>query len=232
MKTKIAIILAALLLAASMAACGNKNNEETTTSNKIDINNENSADGTNNGSENATGSDQTPGGNVEADEIKNPGEYTYTVLNEAEKIQVLSATGAANLRTADHAIVTSVSNGTQLDRIGISNGSNGYWSKVMYNGEECYIASHLITTIINLDEGFVEVNKTLIKNDGSLNVRLAPEMGAEIIGHVSSGDTVTVVAENTTIGWYKISFVPYGETEATFGYIASDAKYFESESAN
>lgn len=234
MKTKIAIILAALLIAASMTSCGNgKKNDETTQSNKTDINIEASESG--NKSENVTeGENETtsPSGNVTTpDKIGNPGEYSYTTLETAEKIQVLSATGAATLRTADYAALTSVPNGTQLDRVGISNGANGFWSQVVYNGETCYIASHLVTTILDLDDGFVDVNKTVTKNDGSLKVRVAPDVNSEVIGYINAGQKVVVVAENTTTGWYKISFIPYGATEATIGYIASNPEYYETEVA-
>lgn len=234
MKTKLAIILAALLIAASMTSCGNgKKNDETTQSNKIDINTETPANG--NESENTTEAPnettQPGNGTTDSDEIKDPGEYTYTALEQAEKIQILSATGAATLRTADYAVLTSVPNGTQLDRVGISNGANGFWSQVVYNGEICYIASHLVTIILDLDDGFVDVNKTLTKNDGSLKVRVAPDVNSEVIGYINAGQKVVVVAENTTTGWYKISFIPYGATEATIGYIASNPEYYETEAA-
>ena len=89
--------------------------------------------------------------------------------------------------------------------------------------------SKLVTTILDLNDGFVEVSKTLTKNDGSLIIRIAPDDSSAIIGYISAGEQVTVVAENTTIGWYKISFVPYGEDEASYGYVPSNPEYYETE---
>ena len=237
MKKRIAIILAALLIAASATSCGKgKKNDETTQSNKIDINTE-APEGTGNATDNTTESGSANTETAEKpntnNEVKNPGEYSYTAVETAEKVQVLSSSGAAMLRTEDYTAIASVPNGvpngTQLDRIGISNDATGYWSKVVYEGEVCYIASHLVTTILDLDDGFVDVSKTLTKNDGSLKIRMAPDMNSEVVGYLYAGNEVIVVAENTTTGWYKISFVPYGATEAAFGYVASDPKYYKGE---
>ena len=236
MKRRLLAIFAAMLIASSMTACGNgKNNEETTENKKIDIfteapeNNDETdsskSDESNGNSESETKADA-------ANEVKDPGEYTYTTIETAEEIQVLSATGAATLRTADYKAVTSVPNGTTLNRIGISNDENGYWSQVIYEGEICYVASHLVTIIVDLDAGFVEVSKTLIKNDGSLKIRIAPDLDSEVIGYVSAGDEVKVIAENTADGWYKISFIPYGSTESSVGYVTSNPDYYESETDN
>ena len=232
MKKRLMAIFAAILITASLTACGNGKNEEGTTGGKdIDINIETP---TTNGSEQDEGGENPSESESESEteapnKILNPGEYAYVSYETAKQIQVLSATGAATLRTEDYVEVTSVPNGTVLDCIGFSNDENKYWSQVVYEGKICYIATHLVTTIIDLDDGFVEVSKTVVVNEktGSLNIRSLPTTkGSEIIGHADAGVEITVIAENTTTGWYKVQFVHYNGDTMT-GYIASDAKYFE-----
>ena len=230
MKKRLMAIFAAILITASLTACGNGKNEEGTTGGKdIDINIETP---TTNGSEQNEGSEipsESESDTEDPNKIMNPGEYAYVSYETAKQIQVLSATGAATLRTEDYVEVTSVPNGTVLDCIGFSNDENKYWSQVVYEGEICYIATHLVTTIIDLDDGFVEVSKTLIKNDGSLKIRIAPDMNSEVIGYISAGEEVVIIAENTTEGWYKVVFTPYGTTEETTGYVVSNPEYYEPE---
>ncbi len=230
MKRKLMAIFAAILITASLTACGNGKNEENTTGGKdIDINIENPTTNGNEQDESSEASSESQSEVENPNEIKNPGEYAYVSYETAKQIQVLSATGAATLRTEDYVEVTSVPNGTVLDCIGFSNDENKYWSQVVYEGEICYIATHLVTTIIDLDEGFVEVSKTLIKNDGSLKIRIAPDMNSEVIGYISAGEEVIVIAENLTEGWYKIVFTPYGVTEEASGYVVSNPEYYEPE---
>ena len=154
-----------------------------------------------------------------------PGEYTYTACNET----VYVSSSAVTLRTAEYEAKGSIPQGTALERIGISNDAEGYWSKVIYEGETYYVGSQFLTDIADPNEGFVEVSKTVVVNDttGSLNIRSLPTMtGSKVIGYAVAGTEITVLAENTTTGWYKVQFVNY-DGETMTGYIASDAKYFE-----
>ena len=172
-----------------------------------------------------SGSESESGSGGSSSTIGDPGEYTYTACNET----VYVSSSAATLRTAEYEAKGSVKQGTALTRTGISNDADGYWSKVTYEGETYYVASKLLTDIADPNEGFVEVSKTVVVNEktGSLNIRSLPTTkGSEIIGYAEAGVEITVIAENTTTGWYKVQFVAYsGETMT--GYIASDAKYFE-----
>ena len=164
-------------------------------------------------------------GNGGSTTIGDPGEYSYTACNET----VYVSSSAATLRSAEYEACGSIAQGTALVRTGISNDEAGYWSRVTYEGETYYVASKLLTDIADPNEGFVDVNKTVVVNEktGSLNIRTLPTTkGSEIIGYAVAGTEITVLAENTTSGWYKIQFVAYsGETMT--GYIAADAKYFE-----
>ena len=90
------------------------------------------------------------------------------------------------------------------------------------------MASKFITTMKNPTEGFVDVEKTVYISGktGSLNIRNIPSMEGYIIGHALAGVAIKVVAENTTTEWYKIEFVNADGVKTT-GYIASDAKYYD-----
>ena len=216
-KKIIAIIVAVALvfvvaLVATLVACNdNEQNPEETSQVELPSGSESES-----GSENGGSSSST---------IGDPGEYTYTACEET----VYVSSSAATLRTAEYEAKGSVKQGTALTRTGISNDADGYWSKVTYEGETYYVASKLLTDIADANEGFVEVSKTVIVNEktGSLNIRSLPTTkGSEIIGYAVAGEEITVIAENTASGWYKVQFVNYsGETMT--GYIASDAKYFE-----
>lgn len=224
MTKKIIVIFTALLLTASFCACsGGKGNGETTAPTGT-VNVEGST-----GSENATGDETGTSSTNPNATAANPGEYSYTECNDTVYVK-----SPVTLRTADYKAKGSVAADTELKRIGISKSDDefdGYWSKVIYEEETYYVASKFVTTIKNPDEGFVEVTKTVRLGESTqyLNVRDLPDMSGAVIGDVKNGQDIKVVAENTTTGWYKIEFVKAGETEKSFGYIASDAKYFASE---
>ena len=215
-KKIIAIISAVVLvlvvaLVATLVACNNNEQDPEESGSQVELPS---------GSESESGS-----GNGGSTTVGDPGEYTYTACNET----VYVSSSAATLRTADYEAKGSVAQGTALTRTGISTDEAGYWSRVTYEGETYYVASKLLTDIADANEGFVEVTKTVVVNEktGSLNIRTLPTTkGSEIIGYAIAGVEITVLAENTTTGWYKVQFVAYsGETMT--GYIASDAKYFE-----
>lgn len=231
MNRKLIAIISALLLSASLFACGGETStEETTSSNKINIETESEVNGT------VETEDQTNEveSNVEsetetspASQIGDPGEYEYDERDE--KVYVNNPDSEVTLRSADYKALGTVNHGTELVRLGLSKDADNYWSKVTYGGETYYIASKFLTTIKNPDEGFVEVNKTVRINDmtGSLKIRNIPAMdGSAVIGYAEAGKDIKVIAENTTTGWYKIEFVA-ADRKTTTGYIASDAKYFE-----
>jgi uncharacterized protein YgiM (DUF1202 family) len=226
MTRKLIAILTALLLTASLCACNDTPDDEETTSGKtIIIQTEETSDTETESATESKTEDSTETEEVAPNEIQNPDYYTYTQLETPETVYVLSATGAANLRAGDYTMIGSVKTGTALERTGISEG-NGYWSQVVYDGQTCYIASNLVTTLADLDEGFTEVTKTLTKGDGSLKIRIAPDMNSEVIGYISAGEEISVIAENAE--WYKIEFVPYGATEKATGYIVANPEYFVS----
>lgn len=224
MTKKIIVIFTALLLTASFCACsGGKGKGTQTTAPNGTVNIESQT-----GNENGTG-DETGTGSVN-DPTKtagDPKDYEY-----ADKDDTVYAIVNVTLRTADYEDKGSVVAGTSFKRVGISTSDdefNGYWSKVVHNEETYYVATKLITTLADPDAGFVAVDKTVVLKTASINIRQLPEMGDNIIGYFSEGDQIKVLAENTESGWYKVEFVKVGETEKSIGYIASDAKYFASE---
>ena len=206
----VALILVVALVA-TLVACNNGEQNGNESGSQVEL-----------PSESESGSGNGNGGNTT---IGDPGEYEYTACNET----VYVSSSAATLRTADYEAKGSVAQGTALVRTGVSTDEAGYWSKVTYEGETYYVASKLLTDIADANEGFVEVTKTVVvnKKTGSLNIRSLPTTkGSEIIGYAKAGVEITVIAENTTTGWYKVRFVNY-DGETMTGYIASDAKYFE-----
>ncbi|MBR3879639.1 MAG: hypothetical protein IKJ24_05925, partial [Clostridia bacterium] len=158
---KILALLLVLLLSVALFAC-NDNEEETTDDGKINVET-NDQTGDETGNEIETGDVNT--------EIGDPGEYSYSERNET--VYVNNPDSAVTLRSADYEPMGSIAHGTELKRIGLSTDNANYWSKVIYEEEEYYIASKFITTIKNPDEGFVEVTKTVVVNEqtGSLNIR-------------------------------------------------------------
>ncbi len=215
---KLLALLLVLILSVSLIAC-NDGEEETTDDGKINITEDTSDENDETGDEIETGSAN--------EEIGDPGEYSYSECDQT--VYVNNPGSAVTLRTADYEAKGSVAHGTELRRIGLSTDSANYWSKVIYEEQEYYIASKFLTTLKNADEGFVDVEKTVVVNEqtGSLNIRNLPTFeGSAVIGWAEAGVEIKVVAENATTGWYKIEFVPYGSEESTFGYIKSGADNF------
>jgi hypothetical protein len=226
-KKILAIILAALMVASLAACTGGEGNETDTTDGKINITTEGT---TANKTEETTeaDTDTETGANVEtgAPTVGDPKDYEYTTEKNGT-VYVNNPGSAVTLRSADYVAKGSVAHGTELQRIGISNDADNYWSKVLYQEKEYYVATKFLTTIKDADEGFVEVSKTVKINEktGSMNVRNIPSMEGAVICHVSCEKDVTVIAENTTTGWYKIEFVN-NENKTVTGYIASNKEYF------
>lgn len=224
MSRKLLAILAALLVAVSLCACNNEE-EKNTEGDTIDMPSETGTGEKESTNETETDEHGNEVGTGAAAEIGDPGEYNYTECSET--VYVNNPNSAVTLRSATYEAKDSVAHGTELKRIGLSMDKANYWSKVVYEGNEYYVASRYLTTVKDADEGFVEVTKTVVINDktGSMNVRNVPSMESTVIGHVSAGVKIKVIAENTVTGWYKIEFVN-NENVASIGYIASDAKYF------
>ena len=230
---KLLAIITALLLVASLCACNNNDEEETTTNNKIEIPGGTDASGSENGDESDESDEETT---AAATKVGNPGDYEYTTLATPETVYVRSETKAAHLRDADYNPIVSLNNGTALERIGISTDASGYWSKVVYEGNTCYIASKLLTTFADPDEGFVacEKNAYLTESTTAMAVRDLPSMDeGEVIGHAEKSndknDSIKVIAINTEDGWYKVEvYNKDGELKVT-GYMAANPKYIEVE---
>ena len=233
MSRKLLAILMALIVSASLVACNNEE-EETTENNDINVptqsesEKESETEGKNNNGETDTAEAVTGA----PSEIGDPGDYSYTECDQL--VYVNNPNSAVTLRTEDYKAKGSVAHGTELRRIGLSTDEANYWSKVIYEEKEYYVATKFLTTLKDADEGFVEVDKVVIVNEitGSLNIRNLPTFdGSAIIGYALAGVETKVIAENTETGWYKIEFVAYGG-EKTVGYIKSGAENFEKETGN
>jgi hypothetical protein len=218
-KKILAIIMAALMIA-TFAAC-NATPEETTEDGIIDITTDETT-GTETDTETETGTEAETGSNKAGD----PGEYEYST-DKNGTVYVNNPGSAVTLRAEDYAACGSVAHGTALERVGISTDKDNYWSKVLYKEKVYYVATKFLTTMSDPDEGFALVTKTVVINEktGAMNVRNIPSMEGTVIGHVVHSVEITVLAENTETGWYKIEFVN-ADKQKDIGYIASDSKYF------
>ena len=201
MSRKLLAILAALLVAVSLCACNNEE-EKNTEGDTIDMGSETGSG--ENGSNDETETDEHGNeiGTGAATEIGDPGEYNYTECNET--VYVNNPDSAVTLRSATYEAKGSVAHGTELKRIGLSSDKGNYWSKVTFEGNEYYVASKFLTTLKDADEGFVEVDKTVVVNEqtGALNIRNLPTFeGSAIVGYANAGVEIKVIAENTETGW-------------------------------
>ena len=216
MNRRLLAIISALLISASLCACSGGKEEETT-GNKIEV--PSREETSSNTETNEQGSQINP---PVAD--KAPGELEYTAKDG--KVYILHENGAVNLRNADGTVFKSFDNGTEFERIAVS--KDGEWTKVKYEDKEYYVVTNCVTDLADLDEGFAKVEKTLKLKTDALSIRMSPETTGRVVGYYNEGDEVKVIAENTTTGWYKVEFTAYGG-ETTIGYVASDAKYYETD---
>ena len=216
MNRRLLAIISALLISASLCACSGGKEEETT-DNKIEV--PSREETSSNTETNEQGSQINP---PVAD--KAPGELEYTAKDG--KVYILHENGAVNLRNADGTVFKSFDNGTEFERTAVS--KDGEWTKVKYEDKEYYVVTSCITDLKDLDEGFAKVEKTLKLKTAALSIRMSPETTGRVVGYYNEGDEVKVIAENTTTGWYKVEFTAYGG-ETTIGYVASDAKYYETD---
>lgn len=216
MNRRLLAIISALLISASLCACSGGKEEETT-GNKIEV--PSREETSSNTETNEQGSQINP---PVAD--KAPGELEYTAKDG--KVYILHENGAVNLRNADGTVFKSFDNRTEFERIAVS--KDGEWTKVKYEDKEYYVVTNCVTDLADLDEGFAKVEKTLKLKTDALSIRMSPETTGRVVGYYDKGDEVKVIAENTTIGWYKVEFTAYGGATA-IGYVASDAKYYEAD---
>ena len=223
MAKKFLAIIIAVLMVAALVACTPSAPEQTTEDGKITLEETTSAT--------ETESDETTetGEQVTNNDEKTPGELDYS--ESQGKVYILHENGAVNLRKADGTVFKSFPNGTELQKIAVS--SDGSMVKVVYENNEYYIYSTCITTLANLDEGFVEESLTLVLKTDSLKIRRVPDFedAADPIGFYMKDDEVKVVAVNTTNPdepWYKVEFVANdGQTKT--GYVSAAKKWYVQE---
>lgn len=222
MSRKLLAILMALIIAASLVACNTE--EEDPTDDPTDAVTETGTEADT--SENETDEEGSEVGTGAAVDSEIPGDYDY--VESLGTVYILHKNSAVNLRKADGTVFKSFNNGTELQKIAVS--ANGEWTKVVYEGEEYYIISSGVTTLVDLDAGFEEVDLSLVIAAESLRIRIAPdyENTHEAIGFYQKGDVAKIIAVNTTNPeepWYKVEFVAYGgKTEV--GYVSAASKHY------
>lgn len=222
MKRFVIILSALLIAAAAFSSCKNDKNKEDETSKKpINVN-----------AETSTGDESS---NKESNDVSTEKETevrkTYTFNSVDETVYLAATSGAVNIRSDTFVdpstVIKSMPNGTELKRTGISKEDDGEWSRVEFEGKTCYVKSNLLYDKKDANEGFTEVSKTLYLKTESLKVRFLPTTKSEEVAYLAKGEKITVIAENTELGWYKIHYE--GKYAKGDYYISSDAKYFSTE---
>ena len=161
--------------------------------------------------------------------IGDPGEYSYD--SRQETVYVYVGYGVSiSLRSESYDRLGTLEYGTEIIRTGISTDPSHYWSRIEYEGEIYYVASKFLTYFnpLDADNGFIETNKTVKINflTGSLNIRELPSVDSNVIGYVTFGEDISVIAVNEEMGWYKIEFIDTSG-EFAIGYIVSNEIYYE-----
>lgn len=225
---KIALLLAVLMIMSAMlVSCSKKNKGGEEDDNKTK--DPTIVDGETSGETTEAGSEETTKG--EEDTYVESTSFTFTACEE----KTIYSTTIVNIRKeasfASSVEKKSVPEGTALIKIAESNetakDSDGYdykWYKVKYEDAEWFVKSTLTTTVEDPDNGFVAVEKTLYLNTQGLSVRQFPNTENNPVAYLSMGEEIKVIAENTELGWYKISYD--GKYVKGEFYITSEAKYF------
>jgi uncharacterized protein YgiM (DUF1202 family) len=157
--------------------------------------------------------DLTPPEGGEGDDPVTPpadGTDDFVALPEAETVYVI-AEGALNLRaepSTTSAVVDRLAFGKQLQRIA----TNSAWSKVLYEGKECYVFSEYVTTDDIHATGYTELAapQTMYVTASSLWVRYYPSMiEASIVPYTEHpglhlGDVVSRVAISPDGTWSRV----------------------------
>ena len=138
-----------------------------------------------------------------------------TEFNVTEASGTVTVVSAANLRTGpgqNYSVDSVAQVGTQMTRTGIS----GSWTRVQYNGKELFVATSLISddTSGSSSGGTSTTGESGTVTGNGVRVRSGPGTGYNVMGYMNSGNTVTILGEES--GWYKITY--NGQT----GYISAD----------
>ncbi len=143
----------------------------------------------------ATSYDETDSsGNIIFREVKD------TVVVTADLLYVRKAP------STNAEIAGTITKNDKYDRIGISE----YWSKIVYNNAEYYVASECVIHTADVDE---EVREATV-NAASLTVRAGIDYtSAEAVGYLEQGNKVTVIFHdaNKFNGWARVYYVKDGE---------------------
>ena len=117
----------------------------------------------------------------------------------------VEADGGLRLRSGagtNNTIVTTIPNGAEVDVSAIS--ADGAWLQVSYQDTMGYVAGEFVL----MDEAEAEELDVLAEpvygytTEGPLNVRSAPNTGADRVKQIPSGTVVEILDE--LIGWYEI----------------------------
>ena len=119
--------------------------------------------------------------------------------------ETVYSTRDVNVRSgpgADFEKVGRITKGTAINRIGIREDG---WSKVLYEGETCYISSNYLTGGTAGDDVQEEAKNETVYTTTDVNVRSGPGTKYEKVARISKGDAVTRIAVRED-GWSKVTY--------------------------
>ena len=80
---------------------------------------------------------------------------------------------------------------------------DGTWSKVLYNGAECYIMSDLLTTVKPDTAPFTATDETVYATT-DVKIRKGPSTDSEEVATLKAGDSIKRTAYNDE--WSKVEY--------------------------
>lgn len=153
------------------------------------------------------------------------------IFEEKNDTVYTTAEVTVNLRedaSATATIVASLGYGTRLERTGLATTEDAEgitWSRVMYNGKECYITTLYLTTtpLVSIEDADETVYVTA---DNSLNMRSIPSFEGAVLKSLPKNAELHCIGKATEadgdgITWYKVIY------EGVTGY--ASARYLSTE---
>lgn len=185
------------------------------------------ADTTDTPTEEVLKDDTGESGPIEKPDAEDTAESIEILDQENEKVSVKRAyvsTESTNLNVRDENgnIITSISNGTELNVIGTT--EDGKTKIEWGDGEVAYVSSKYVNNDTNMTSSssietasttpFNNFQATVSTNNQNLNVRSGPGMNNDVISTYQNGTNITIIGQEGN--WYKV------DVDGTSGYVYKD----------
>ena len=143
-------------------------------------------------------------------------EPEFTEVNETVYVVGVTSVFIRKGPSTDSEKVGSLKEGESITRIGIGD----EWSKVLYNDQECYIASNCLSTTkptVGDDLEFIAVDETIyVKAGETIKIRSTPDTNTEtnVVATANEGDSVRRIGylvdgtddNGDPVGWSKVEY--------------------------